>query len=207
MLGTNGHRYTRDLRDLRDKRVKSQHIGDVTNIRMPNGTRREIVPGRPMRGTSYDEVRRCRTCNERKNKKEFLDYAVMERDRRNNSLNIHCRDCQVVKYASGYRQDGFVAADEAEAEDEDEEEAEDEDEEDADEEEDEQEEAEDADEDDGDEEDEVFEVEYIVSHRIKNDGYEFLVRWLNYSDEEDTWEPRDELKHLDVFKQYVETFL
>jgi hypothetical protein len=171
MLGTNGHQYTRDLQDLRDKRVKVAHDGDTTNIRMPNGVRMNIRNGHSMQGTNYNRIRTCRTCNETKNKKEFYDYSVIEGDRCNNSLNIHCRDCQFAKYASGYKQDGFVVLDEESEEE-------------------------------TEESEEEFEVECIRGHRIRNDKYEFLVHWLNYSDDEDTWEPFSGLKHLTIFKNY-----
>ena len=181
MLGTNGHQYTGAMQHLRDKRVKVAHIGDTTNIRMPNGMRMKIKVGCSMDGTVYHNLRTCRTCNEIKDKKAFYDYAVMERDRRNNSLNIHCRNCQLVNYASGYKQDGFVV-DNGDEED---------------------------DEDGHDEEDEEeFEVERICSHRITDTyEYEFLVHWLNYSDDHDSWEPYDGLKHLTIFKKYVKQFL
>lgn len=174
MFGTNGHHYTRDLQILRDGRVKLDHIEDTTNIRMPNGERMEIKRGR-MQGTTYDKMRTCRTCNEIKNKKEFCDYSVMERDRRNNSLNIHCRDCQPVKYACGYKQDGFIVGEDQDEEDED--------------------------------EDEEFEVESITSFRFGKDECEFLVHWLNYGHEHDTWEPFSGLKHLTVLKKYIKMFV
>jgi hypothetical protein len=180
MLGTNGHHYSINVEDLRDRRVKVAHVGDTTNIRLPNGVRMDIRHGHSMQGTSFDSMRTCRTCNVLKNKIEFCDYAVMERDRRNNSLNIHCRDCQLVKYASGYKQDGFVAANDFEEDVEDD--------------------------DDDEEDDEEYEVEFICSHRIRNGEYEFLVHWLHYSDEEDTWEPYVGLNHLDILKNYIKRF-
>jgi len=168
MFGTNGHHYTRDLEDLRDKRVKMEHIEDSTNIRSPNGKR--MFKYGVMWGTSYDKLRTCRKCDELKPKKEFYDYSVMERDRHNNSLNICCRDCQVVKYVCGYKQDGFIV-------------------------------------DNVEENDEEFEVERICGHRIRNGKHEFLVRWLNYGDEHDTWEPYSGLKHLRVVKKYIKVFV
>ena len=165
MFGTNGHHYTKDHEDLRDQRVKLEHIEDTTNIRMPNGMR--MIRNGVMQGTTYDKMRTCRKCNVTKPKKEFADYSVMEGDRRNNSLNIHCRDCQVVKYVCGYKQDGFIV----------------------------------------DEESEEFEVERIFSHRIRNGKYEFLVRWLDYGEDYDTWEPYSGLKHLRIVKKYIKIFV
>jgi hypothetical protein len=52
-------------------------------------------------------------------------------------------------------------------------------------------------------------VEKIVEHqgtRLRNNksNLKFRVRWEGFSEQEDEWLPRDEVKHLDVFKEYVE---
>ena len=38
-------------------------------------------------------------------------------------------------------------------------------------------------------EDNVFEVEKILAHRTRNNGKEYLVKWLGYPDSDNTWEP------------------
>ena len=45
-----------------------------------------------------------------------------------------------------------------------------------------------------DDEGEVYDVERIVSHKKKGKRVEFLVKWVNYSDSENTWEPEDHLE-------------
>ena len=39
------------------------------------------------------------------------------------------------------------------------------------------------------EEENEFEVEDIITHRVVNNGTEYLVKWLGYPDSENTWEP------------------
>jgi transposase InsO family protein len=49
------------------------------------------------------------------------------------------------------------------------------------------------------EEDNVFEVEEIIAHRTRNNGKEYLVKWLGYPDSDNTWEPDTNLtncRHL-----------
>lgn len=218
-LGTNGHHYSHNIANepLHDRRVKVEHLGDTTNIRLPNGTRKSIKKGCSMKGTHYDNMRMCRTCNVIQPKQNFRDYSLMEKDQSCNSLNIHCRGCQTTKHTAGYVHDAFVVADEEEEiDDEDEEEESDEDDEEEESEYEDEEEESDVDDDESDEEDsyvdeeeeseeEEFEVERICSHRLRKHTleFEFLVHWLNYGEEHDSWEPYSELRHLTIVKNYI----
>ena len=238
-LGTNGHHYSHSIANeaLHDRRVKVEHLGDTTNIRSPNGTRKTIKKGRSMKGTHFDNTRMCRTCNVIQPKFNFRDLTVLEKDQSCNSLNIHCRGCQTTKHTSGYVQDAFVVADEEEEDIDDEDEEEeseyeddeddeeesdvgDEEEEESEYEDDEEEESDVEDEDDEEESDEdesdvgekkddvdeeEFEVERICSHRLRKHTleFEFLVQWLNYGEEHDSWEPYGELRHLTIVKNYI----
>ncbi|XP_055351672.1 axoneme-associated protein mst101(2)-like [Paramacrobiotus metropolitanus] len=62
----------------------------------------------------------------------------------------------------------------------------------------------------GDEDDEdgepQFEVRKIVEDKWSEDeGCQmYFVQWLGYDSDDDTWEPEENLKHLDVFKEYLQ---
>jgi hypothetical protein len=53
----------------------------------------------------------------------------------------------------------------------------------------------------------VFDVEKIISHRFKDKkriaSYEFKVRWLNYGENEDTWEPWENLRDNEALHTYL----
>jgi hypothetical protein len=48
---------------------------------------------------------------------------------------------------------------------------------------------------------EVFDVEYLVSKRVGEQGVEYEVKWEGYSDDENTWEPEENLP-CDLIDQY-----
>ena len=48
---------------------------------------------------------------------------------------------------------------------------------------------------------------YNMNLRIRNGKYEFLVRWLDYGEDYDTWEPYSGLKHLRIVKKYIKIFV
>ena len=53
---------------------------------------------------------------------------------------------------------------------------------------------------------EEFLVESILKHRgdsKRKTSLEFLVKWLGYSDEENTWEPYNNLKDNSVLHDYL----
>jgi chromobox protein 5 len=39
------------------------------------------------------------------------------------------------------------------------------------------------------EEDETYEVERVVDHQVIDDQDHYLIKWKNYSDDHNTWEP------------------
>jgi hypothetical protein len=48
-----------------------------------------------------------------------------------------------------------------------------------------------------------FEVEKIVSHRkAKNNQFEYLVKWKNFSNADNTWEPADNFSEKDIITKY-----
>jgi hypothetical protein len=50
---------------------------------------------------------------------------------------------------------------------------------------------------------EEFEVQNVLRHRRKGKGLQYLVRWKNYSINEDTWEPERNLKNAEeVLEEY-----
>lgn len=54
------------------------------------------------------------------------------------------------------------------------------------------------------ESEEIFEVEALVRHKKKKDGMHYLVRWKNFTSDEDTWEKESNLmcpKILDNYKR------
>lgn len=48
----------------------------------------------------------------------------------------------------------------------------------------------------------IFEMDRLVSHRKKRDGLHFLVRWKNYTENDDTWEPEKNIKCLQTLNEY-----
>ena len=54
-----------------------------------------------------------------------------------------------------------------------------------------------------DEMDVTYEVEAILRHKETPDGMEFLIRWKGYGDEDDSWEPRENLNEGDMLKSYL----
>lgn len=55
----------------------------------------------------------------------------------------------------------------------------------------------------------MFLVEFIMSHRVRKIGRksvrEYLVKWLNYPEEESTWEPESGVNKLTEFEKYWKT--
>lgn len=51
--------------------------------------------------------------------------------------------------------------------------------------------------------DPVFDVGKIINHKMKNKKRLFLVRWEGFDEKSDSWEPENNLKHLQVYKQYL----
>jgi hypothetical protein len=49
---------------------------------------------------------------------------------------------------------------------------------------------------------EYFRVESIVRHARRGKSTRFLVKWMGFSEEHNTWEPRKSLAHLEIFKTY-----
>lgn len=61
----------------------------------------------------------------------------------------------------------------------------------------------------GDNEDsQEYEVEAIVNHRFRNGNKEYLVKWKNFSDYKNTWEPMEHMTHckdaIDQYEQMLE---
>ncbi|EFX82496.1 hypothetical protein DAPPUDRAFT_9024, partial [Daphnia pulex] len=48
------------------------------------------------------------------------------------------------------------------------------------------------------EEEEEYIVEAIVDRRSKNGHVEYLLKWIGYSDEDNTWEPQKNLNCTDL---------
>jgi chromobox protein 1 len=47
-----------------------------------------------------------------------------------------------------------------------------------------------------------YEVEKVIDDRIRKGKQEFLVKWKGYPSEENTWEPYNNLKDNQQFKNY-----
>jgi hypothetical protein len=47
-----------------------------------------------------------------------------------------------------------------------------------------------------------FEVQRIVDHKLTEDGYEFLVKWKNYSDADNSWIKAEDFNSLKPIKTY-----
>ena len=57
---------------------------------------------------------------------------------------------------------------------------------------------------------EYYEVDYIVDHRItgrKRKSRKFLVHWLGYDHQHDTWEPEENIAHTDALQAYKKNTL
>ena len=51
-------------------------------------------------------------------------------------------------------------------------------------------------------EEENYEVDDIVNHRFRKGKAEYLIRWKNYTADDDTWEPEANLDCPDKIKLY-----
>lgn len=53
-------------------------------------------------------------------------------------------------------------------------------------------------------EDGGYEVEDIVDHKIKGKKKYFKIRWKNYDESQDTWEPEGDLSCPEIIERYLE---
>lgn len=49
-----------------------------------------------------------------------------------------------------------------------------------------------------------FEVEGILRKRVTGDRTEYLIKWLNFSDEDNTWEPAENLSCRELVEEFEE---
>ena len=110
-------------RDRIDSRLSSTHKQLRTNVTL-NG-KSTYIPKRDdgkriLQGTLYADVAECPDCKKILRKKYFENHAIRKNIRKNNGLNLYCRDCQSVHYTkkSGYKLgdggDNFIADDDEE---------------------------------------------------------------------------------------------
>ena len=54
------------------------------------------------------------------------------------------------------------------------------------------------------ESEETYEVESIVKHRIRNGSTEFLIRWVGYQSDDDSWVAESDLNCPEILQRYKE---
>jgi len=216
-----------DLRERRvDKRVKNIKLRTNVTIDKKSTYIPKIDGKRIMDGTYYTPYRKCSTCKQIYSKDMFENFAIREEIRKENGLNIHCRECQKIQHTkSGYKlgedfivgdneETGYYPSDSDEEEfvEKDEDTDDDTDNDTAEESEglydtDTDEESKEEDEDlydtdeETDDEDKEYEVENIIKHKYTKHGMLFKVKWLGY--DETTYEPASSLTHVDIFQRYI----
>lgn len=50
--------------------------------------------------------------------------------------------------------------------------------------------------------DNIYEVEDIVKHKVENNKYVFLVKWVGYSSKDNTWVSEDDFNEKEIIKDY-----
>lgn len=178
-----------------DKRLSWRNAGLRSNIRD-----RKNVPlklrHKKIKGYSYDYHLVCVSCKQYLPRKLFENYAMCEQKKNTVGFNVRCRDCSVNQYEKhGYKLDGTVVCDFTEdvayesSEENDISSDDSDDDDDCD---------YDSSSDNSDlENNDAYEIESIVG--ISGDGiytdHKYLVKWKNHFDDENTWEPYDNIKN------------